>query len=246
MRIKERIIFTPGTQSFKELQGYLEAFKGEIGAVRLGRELLASDKWDDPVVQYVLKETSYKIMWDIKYGDISSAVAGAAKQAAKYGQGRILGFTVHYGSGKEEMNKTVEAVKENFGTGLEAPLIIAVNLRVSLDRVVLYESLGLLNTSEGAILSLAKMAEQAGARAIICSPAETAEVLAVNPAFVVINYGIEFANLVTQKLVVTPGQAIANGASYVIMGSDLRKGDLLANARRAYGEIWWTLTSAAT
>lgn len=246
MKSKEMIIFTAGTQSLKELQHYLAAFQGEIGAVRLGIELLASDKWDDPVVQYVLKETPYRIMWDIKYDDIPATVAGAAKEAAKYGQGRILGFTVHCWSGKGVIKKAVKAVGENFGEEFDAPMIIANNLQVSLDKIDLYESLGILNTRAGTILSLAKMAEQAGVRAIICSPAETAEVLAVNPAFVVINYGIEFASLATQKLVTTPGQAIANGASYVIMGSDLRKGDPLTNARRAAEEIWWTLTSATT
>lgn len=242
MKAEDKIIFTPGTQSFKELQGYLKAFRGEIGAVRLGRELLTSNHWDDPVVQYVLEETSYKIMWDIRYDDIPATVAGAAKEAAKYSQGRILGFTVHCSSGKEVMKKAVEAVEERFGKKFDAPMIIAVNLRMSLDQVVLYESLGILKTPDGTILSLAKMAKETGARAIVCSPQETVEVLAVNPSLVVINYGVKFASLVTQKLVTTPGQAIANGASYIVMGSCLCKGDPLANARRAAEEIFWALT----
>ena len=246
MKAEERIIFAAGTQSLKELKYYLATFQGEIGAVRLGRELLGSDRWDDPVVKYILNETPHEIMWDLKYDDIPTTVVGAAKQAEKYGRERIFGFTVHYSSGKEVMKKAVEAVEEKFGKGLTTPVIIAVDLLKSLDEIELREALGLLYTSEGMILSLAKMAEETGARAIICSPQETSDVLEVNPNFVVINYGVKFASLGTQKLVTTPGQAIANGASYIIMGSDLRQGDPLANVRRAVEEIWWTLTSSAT
>jgi len=86
MEPKDRIIFAADVGSLQELQGYLAAFLGEIGAIKLGMELLTHVLLTgEPVVKYVLEETPYRIMWDLKYGDIPATVAGAAKEVAKYG-----------------------------------------------------------------------------------------------------------------------------------------------------------------
>lgn len=236
---KDKIIFAADVGSLEELRGYLAAFQGEIGAIKLGMELLTHALLSgEPIVPYVLEETPYKIMWDLKYGDIPATVAGAAKEVAKYGRGRILGFTVHCSSGKKALQEAVKAVEENFGKGSDAPMVIAITLLTSLDQTDL-EEMGIQGTPKEVVLRWVRMAVKAGVHAIVCSPQETSEVRAINPVFTVINPGIRFAgtDLGTQKRVTTPGQAIANGASYIVMGSDLRKGDPLVNARRAAGEI---------
>jgi len=239
MEPKDRIIFAADVGSLQELQGYLAAFLGEIGAIKLGMELLTHVLLTgEPVVKYVLEETPYRIMWDLKYGDIPATVAGAAKEVAKYGQGRILGFTVHCSASKEALKLAVKAVRDNFSEGSDVPMVIAVTVLTSLEQAELDE-LGIQGTPKEVVLRWAKMASDAGVRAIVCSPKETTELLAINSDFIVINPGIRFAgsDLGTQKRVTTPGQAMANGASYIVIGSDLRKGDPLANARRAAGEI---------
>jgi len=236
---KERIIFAADVGSLMELSKLLDAFQGEIGAVKLGMEILTHQLLtNEQVVQYVLEETPYKIMWDLKYGDIPATVAGAAKEIAKYGQSRILGFTVHCSAGRKALQEAVKATEDNFGKGPDAPMVIAVTLLTSLDQADL-DGLGIQGTPKEVVLRWAKMASESGVRAIVCSPQETTEVLAINSAFIVINPGIRFSgsDLGTQKRVTTPGQAVASGASYIVMGSDLRKGDPLANARRAAGEI---------
>ncbi|MDD4271542.1 MAG: orotidine-5'-phosphate decarboxylase [Patescibacteria group bacterium] len=239
MNPKKRIIFAADVGSLVELKQYLDAFGGEIGAVKLGMEVLTHQLLTgEPIVPYVLESTPYKIMWDLKYGDIPATVAGAAKEIAKYGQGRILGFTVHCSAGKRALEDAVKAVKENFGAGSDAPMVIAVTLLTSLDRSDL-EAMGIQGAPEEVVIRWAQLAADAGVQAIVCSPKETAKVLAINPAFMVISPGIRFAgsDLGTQKRVTTPGEAVANGASYIVMGSDLRKGNPLMNARRAAGEI---------
>lgn len=239
MEARDRIIFAADVESLEELRKYLAAFQGEIGAVKLGMGLLThSLLTSEPVIKYVLEETHHRIMWDLKYGDIPATVAGAAREVAKYGQGRILGFTVHCMAGKEALQEAVKAVAENFGKGPSAPMVIAVTLLTSLDQSDL-DMLGIQGTKDTVVVRWAKMAADAGVPAIVCSPQETADVLAVKPNFIVINPGIRFigSDLGTQKRVTTPGIAIANGASYIVMGSDLRNGDPLANALRAAGEI---------
>lgn len=239
MEAKDRIIFAADVGSIAELREYLSKFKGRIGGVKLGMELLThSLLTGEPVFQTVLEETDLKIMWDLKYGDIPSTVAKAAKEVAKYGQRRILGFTVHCLSGQTALRDAVRAVEENFGKGQDAPMVIGITLLTSLDQGDL-GILGIEGTPKEVVLRWAKIAADAGVPAIVCSPQETADVLALNPEFVVINPGIRFAgsDVGKQKRVGTPGGAIQNGASYIVMGSDLRKGDPEANARRAEGEI---------
>jgi len=240
MEAKDRIIFAADVGSLPELREYLEKFKGKIGAVKVGMELLTHALLNfEPVYQTIMLESNFRVMWDLKYGDIPATVAGAAKEVAKYGQGRILGFTVHCLSGRKALEDAVKAVKDNFDEGPDAPMVIGITILTSLEQEDLDE-LGIQGTPKEAVLRLARIAAKTKVPAIVCSPKETKDVLAIDPNFTVINPGIRFAgsDLGTQKRVTTPKEAIANGASYIVMGSDLRKGDPVANSRRAADEIW--------
>jgi orotidine 5'-phosphate decarboxylase subfamily 1 len=238
MEPKDRIIFAADVGSLDELKAYLAAFGNGIGAIKLGMELLTHALLTgEPIVKYVLEETNFRIMWDLKYGDIPDTVAGAAKEVAKYGQGRILGFTVHCMAGKKALERAVQAVKENFGEGPGAPMVIGITLLTSLDQSDL-DKLKLQGTPKEVVLRFAEIAAEAGVPAIVCSPQETSDVLMIDD-FTVINPGIRFqgSDLKSQKRVTTPEEAIRSGATYIVMGSDLRKGDPAVNARRAAAEI---------
>jgi orotidine-5'-phosphate decarboxylase len=239
MEPKDRIIFAADVDSIFGLHEYLSMFKGEIGVVKLGMELLTHALFtDEPVLDAIIDTTDFRVMWDLKYGDIPRTVAGAAKEVAKRGQGRILGFTVHCLAGRKALEDAVKAVKDNFEGGSDAPMVIGITLLTSLGPEDLLE-LGIQGTPKEVVLRLAKIASEAKVPAIVCSPEETKAVLELNPDFTVINPGIRFAGSDSddQKRLSTPKNAIANGASYLVIGSDLRKGDPLANARRAAAEI---------
>lgn len=239
---KDRIIFAADVGSLKELTGYLDAFQGEIGAVKLGMEILTHQLFTgEDVVGYILRQTPYKIMLDLKFGDIPPTVAGASKEVARNCVGRILGFTVHCFSGKKALADAVKAVEDNYGCYVNSPGVpgvIGVSLLTSLGQSDL-DMLGIEGTPEEVVVRLAGIAKEAGVPLIVCSPNETAAVLKVNSGFEVINPGIRFADSDAgdQKRINTPGGARRNGAAYVVMGTDLRKGDPLANARRAAAEI---------
>lgn len=244
MEAKDRIIFAADVGSSSELLEYLTKFQNEVGVIKVGMELLTHSLLThgllnfEPIFQTIMLESDFRVMWDLKYGDIPATVAGAAKEVAKYGQGRILGFTVHCLSGRKALEQAVQAVKDDFNISVPSPMVIGVTILTSLGQEDLDE-LGIRGTPKEAVLRLAKIAAEAKVPAIVCSPQETKDVLAINPNFIVINPGIRFAgsDLGTQKRVTSPKEAIENGASYIVMGSDLRKGDPVANARRAAAEI---------
>jgi len=238
MEPEERIIFAADVGSLMELDPLLQALGSKIGAIKLGMQILTFQLLTrSPIFQYVLDNTKLKIMLDLKYGDIPDTVAGAAKEVAKHGHGRILGFTVHCMSGSKALKQAVQAVKDNFGDGPDAPMVIAITLLTSLDQSDLDE-LGIQGNPKEVVLRWARMAAEAGVKAIVCSPQETADVKKIAD-FTVINPGIRFqgSDMKSQKRVTTPGEAVRNGADYIVMGSDLRKGDPAENAARAIEEI---------
>jgi len=240
MEPKDRIIFAADVSSIFDLHKYLSAFEGGIGKVKVGKELLTNALLtDEPIIHTLMDNYPYQLMWDLKYKDIPPTMAGAAKAIAKHCCGKIFGFTVHCSAGRKALADTVQAVKDNFdpvnGT---APMVIGVTVLTSHDQSDLDE-LGIKGTPKETVLRWAEIADRAGVPAIVCSPEETKDVLVINPNFVVINPGIRFAGSDPgdQKRLSTPKNAIANGASYLVIGSDLRKGDPVANAQRATMEI---------
>lgn len=122
MEAKDRIIFAADVGSKEELEKYLNMFQGQIGAVKLGMEILThANLAFEPIFQTVMISSNLRVMWDLKYGDIPDTVKGAAKEVAKNCQSRILGFTVHASAGRKALQSAVQAVKDNFGDGPDAP-----------------------------------------------------------------------------------------------------------------------------
>ena len=239
MDAKDRILFAADVDSLEKLRMYLNIFKGKIGGIKIGMELLTHALLTgEPIFKVIFEESDLKVMIDLKFGDIPTTVAGAAKQVAKYGQDRILGFTVHCSSGRRPLRDAVQAVKDNFGGNASMPLVIGVTLLTSMGQEDL-DDLGIQGTPEQVVLRWAALANDEDVPAIVCSLKETSGVLELNPELIMINPGIRFADsdMGVQKRVTTPGQAIENGAKYIVMGSDLRNGNSAENVLRVIAEI---------
>lgn len=237
MDAKERIIYAADGQWSEEYKNLLK-LTGEIGAVKLGMAMVTQGflTWE-PIFQTVLRMAELKVMIDLKFHDIPDQVAGAAKAIAQYGQDKILGFTIHASASQKALQLAVKAIDDNF-KGQTKPLLMAVTLLTSLDQNDL-DLLGIYGPPRDMVVRLARIADKEKVPAIVCSPLETKAVLEVNPDFVVVNAGIRFpgSDLKNQKRVTSPEDAMEAGARYIVMGSDLRNGDMVANARRAAYEI---------
>jgi orotidine-5'-phosphate decarboxylase len=98
--------------------------------------------------------------------------------------------------------------------------ITAVTVLTSLSANDL-DALGLAGPPADAVVRLARLAVDAGARALVCSPQEVAMVReAVGPAITLITPGVRpvDARHDDQARVATPQQAIANGADLIVVG----------------------------
>ena len=156
------------------------------------------------------------VFLDLKLHDIPATVAGAARAVAPLAPAYL---TVHASGGAEMVAAAAEA--------LPGTRITAVTVLTSLDEVAL-DAIGLAGPSSAAAVRLAVLAVAAGARAIVCSPQEVAQIRAAVPADItLITPGVRpaGASLDDQKRVATPGRAIADGADLLVIGRPITGSD---------------------
>ena len=168
------------------------------------------------IVQEVQQENK-KVFLDLKYHDIPNTVAHAAKGAADLGADL---FTLHASGGQAMIEAARKAVE---GT---ATKILAVTVLTSLNEAALRTELGIPETPEQAVCRLAKLAINAGAHGIVCSPMELAvlrSALGAEPLIVTPGVRPDWASKDDQKRVMTPREAAQAGASMVVVGRPILK-----------------------
>ena len=149
------------------------------------------------------------IFLDLKLHDIPATVAGAALAVVDL-QPAFL--TVHASGGAAMIEAAANALPDT--------RITAVTILTSIDEATL-ASIGMAGPTMDAAVRLAKLAVEAGARAIVCSPLEVAAIRAAVPANItLITPGGRPAGAAVndQKRVATPQDAIAAGADLLVIG----------------------------
>jgi orotidine-5'-phosphate decarboxylase len=161
-------------------------------------------------VSQVVKRTGAEIFLDLKLHDIPHTVAGAA--AAISGLSPKF-LTVHASGGRAMVSAAAKAVPN--------VAITAVTILTSLSESDLFE-IGYSNPALESAVALAKMAIESGAKAIVCSPLETAAIRsAIGSEPIIITPGVRplaEQGGDDQMRTMTPGDAIAAGANFVVIG----------------------------
>jgi orotidine-5'-phosphate decarboxylase len=160
-----------------------------------------------------LLERGFKVFLDLKLHDIPNTVAGAVRSVA--GTGASL-LTIHAGGGEQMMRAAVQAA-----TAPNAPQLLAVTVLTSMDAAEL-SAAGVAGAPAAQVLRLAQLAKTSGIAGLVCSPEEVAAVRqAMGPSARLVVPGIRPAGLAAsddQRRVATPAQAIARGASMLVVG----------------------------
>ncbi len=173
----------------------------------------------------VVKQTDCKLFLDLKLHDIPNTVKGASESVARFAPEYL---TVHASGGPAMINAAA--------TALPNTKITAVTILTSMSPQDLI-AVGFEKTAEELAVRMAKMAVEAGARAIVCSPHEVAAIRANVPSEVtLITPGVRpiGADVGDQSRVATPQEAIANGANIVVIGRPITGAQ---NIRQAALEI---------
>jgi len=176
---------------------------------KIGLELFTAA--GPPVVTRVL-ETGSDVFLDLKLHDIPNTVRGAARSAAALG---VKLLTVHGIGGQEMLQAAVQGAGEQLG-------ILAVTVLTSFDDASLARATGRDSVVSGdEAMRLAQIASEAGVHGVVCSGAEASALHArFGNALALLVPGIRMAGGAShdQRRVVTPGQAAASGARYIVLG----------------------------
>lgn len=207
------IILAVDTSDFDTAIAWIEATKDSVSIYKLGLEFYLNFGSDG--VSKVISQTGAQIFLDLKLHDIPHTVAGAAKAIAKL-QPKFL--TVHASGGAAMIKAAADAVPD--------VAVTAVTILTSISEEELFE-IGYASPALESAVALAKLAVDAGAKAIVCSPLETAAIRsAVGEAPIIITPGVRPLSEMggdDQVRTMTPADAIAAGANYVVIGRPITR-----------------------
>jgi len=191
----------------------IEQLSPDLCRLKVGKELFTSY---GPQLVKKLIDKGFSVFLDLKFHDIPNTVAKACKAAADLG---VWMLNVHAFGGMEMMQKAKAAI-DNYET-----LLLGVTVLTSFNDASL-KQIGVNRTCEEQVQHLAKLTQQAGLDGIVCSPQEARIVReSCGEAFCLVTPGVRTKddNTDDQKRIVTPSQAIANGANYLVIGRPITK-----------------------
>jgi len=233
MKPKDRIIFPLDGMDLSGAVGWMAKLYGKIGMAKLGLELFVRE--GSNVVQHANHYSLTPVMLDLKLNDIPNTMEGATKAAVDMG---VKLLTVHASAGREALERCVRATE-----GSETK-IVAVTVLTSLDDVDaarIFQGRGVWyhpgNAGErhaarifasGSAANVVERfvveATEAGVTHFVCSPREVALIDCMLEDVCIITPGIRPPRGAEddQKRVSTPRRAIADGATYLVVGRPIR------------------------
>src|SRR5450830_1275275 len=195
--------------------------------LKVGKELFTAV---GPQFIEELTRENFGVFLDLKFHDIPNTVAKACSAASNLG---VWMLNVHASGGLEMMQAARQAVN-NSDT---KPLLIAVTVLTSMNQASLNQ-VGIQTDLATHVLNLAKLTQQAGLDGVVCSALEaTALRSQLGNDFCLVTPGIRPAhtNQDDQSRVVTPAEALKNGASYLVIGRPITQA---ANPLKALEAIY--------
>ncbi len=192
-----------------------------VGGLKLGLEFFMANGPDG--VRRIAAR-GLPVFLDLKLHDIPNTVAGALRSIAPLG---IAVTNVHAGGGAAMLAAARAACPPPVR-------LIAVTVLTSLDDADL-DGMGVPGGADAQVGRLARLTRDAGLDGIVCSPHEVAAAKAAWPDgyFVVPGVRPEGSDKGDQKRVMTPREALAAGASMLVIGRPITGAADPAEAARA-------------
>jgi orotidine-5'-phosphate decarboxylase len=214
-----------------------ESLRGVVGGFKVGSRLFTAE---GPDIVRTLARDGGRVFLDLKFHDIPNTVATAVAAAASLG---VWMVNVHASGGTRMMQAARDAARETAEREhRRPPLVIAVTVLTSMNDAMLAET-GVHTPVADQVLKLADLAQAAGLDGVVASPQETALIRQrCGAGFAIVTPGIRGGAAATakddQQRTLGPAEAIAAGASYLVIGRPIIAAP---NARKAAEEIAWAL-----
>ncbi len=231
----ERVFCALDTTSLDSALALARAVRGAVGGLKLGLEFFSARGRDG--VAAVAAE-GLPIFLDLKLHDIPNTVAGAVRALTPLAPAFM---TIHAQGGPAMMRAARQAAEEAAASaGIPRPRLLAVTVLTSLDDADL-NAMGVPGAAAEQVLRLAALAAGSGMDGVVCSSHEIAALRErLGPDFILMVPGIRpgGAAVGDQKRVMTPGEAVSLGASYLVIGRPITEAsDPAAAARSIAAEL---------
>src|SRR5215472_6667535 len=185
-----------------------------------------------PQVVRDLVASGRRVFLDLKYHDIPNTVGAAVAEAETLG---VSMLTVHASGSGKMLRAAVEAAKVRSDL-----MVLAVTVLTSMDGQDL-EKIGVRGSVEDSVVRLATIALANGCQGVVASAREASTLRAeLGHNFAIVTPGVRPAgsSVGDQVRVVTPAEAIAAGASHIVVGRPITEAsDPAAEARAILGQI---------
>ncbi len=226
-----RIFAAIDTQDVPTARYLVSKVAGHVGGIKLGLEFFIANG-PEGVRQARGEHLGLPLFLDLKLHDIPNTVAGAVRSVIGL---RPQFLTLHASGGPAMLRAARSAAEQEAARqGGVRPKLLAVTVLTSLDETDL-SRVGQNSSVEEQVLRLAVLAQENGMDGIVCSPHEAADVRAACGAdFTLMVPGIRpvWAGTGDQKRVMSPAQALAVGADYLVIGRPLTEAADPADAAR--------------
>lgn len=231
MQPHERIIAAIDVPTVDDARTLCSQLSGSVGLAKVGLELFVSE---GHAAVKAAQDAGLDVFLDLKLHDIPNTVEHAAKAAGRLG---VRMLTVHASGG----GAMIAAARRGLDTaGATDTLLLAVTVLTSMSQAEL-SAQQVQGTVEEHVLRLGRLAVDAGAGGLVCSPREIVvlrSALGRNVSLVVPGIRPAGSAAGDQTRIATPKSAVDDGADWIVVGRPLREGgDPKAAAARIAREL---------
>ena len=227
---RQRLIVALDVSTAEAARKIVAAVGDSAHAYKVGMQLYTAE---GPAIVSELVRSGRRVFLDLKYHDIPNTVAAAVREAAELG---VSMLTVHASGGGKMLAAALEAAH---AVNPES-LVLAVTVLTSLDDVELGK-IGLRGGVLEQVLRLTALALSNGCKGVVASAQEAAALREeFGSQFAIVTPGVRLAGSGPhdQARVVTPAEAIAAGATYIVVGRPITDAsDPSAEARAILGQV---------
>jgi orotidine-5'-phosphate decarboxylase len=207
-----RLIVALDVDSFDDARRLVAALGPHVGWFKIGPVLFTRE---GPRVCALVREAGARLFLDLKFHDIPNTVHGAVKGALALGADMI---TLHASGGADMLRAARAAADE---AGRRDAILLGVTVLTHLSEAAFNATFASSRPVGESVLALARVAREGGMTGVVASAQELPAIRRVlGREFVVVTPGIRLpeAKPDDQTRVVTPEQAIRDGADYLVVG----------------------------